>query len=405
MNAAIMVSEKRPVPPVRGGAVQTLVYNLAHMMPKTVSVAVFSPFDPAQAECTLNIQAVRSSPLDRLCERLIHSENRLAGLLRLPAKTYRVARYARRCAAKMNGAYDVIHVFNDPNFISFIRRRNPRTPLILHMENRHLTSPRYTRFLLNRYRRAVSQCQMVVGCSEFIAQDILAQYDLTEETVRPIHNGIDTDVFKPQPPERNRRTRCAYGLPETSPLILFSGRLVPAKGVDLLLAALSALKERQWHLVIAGAPFFSDSAPETRYEKTLRELADPLRDRVHFVGHLDRPDVALLNAAADIAVVPSTWEEPFGLVVCEAMAAGTAVVASDRGAIPEQITHGMDGLLFSPSSPETLRRCLADLLDSSELRETLARRAVSTVAERFTIQKMAREVAALYEELGRERLR
>jgi glycosyltransferase involved in cell wall biosynthesis len=135
-------------------------------------------------------------------------------------------------------------------------------------------------------------------------------------------------------------------LPEGD-FILFVGDLRPMKGLDVLLAAYVGLPGAM-PLVLIGK-----SWPDTPQEL-------PARVTVH-----DRwPNPAVIEAfrRCSIAVVPSVWAEPFGIVVIEAMAGSSAVVASDIGGIPEIIRQGLSGLLVRPGDPVALRHSLADLI-------------------------------------------
>lgn len=127
---------------------------------------------------------------------------------------------------------------------------------------------------------------------------------------------------------------------------LFLGRLSREKGADWLLRAWAKLDQRGRRLVIAG------TGPE---ESCLRQLAGQLGLRdVLFTGFADKRQQADLWAKSAALVVPSIWDEPFGMVVLEAWARGRPVVAFAKGAFPELIRHQVDGLLAEPFSVESL---------------------------------------------------
>lgn len=159
-----------------------------------------------------------------------------------------------------------------------------------------------------------------------------------------IRNPYDDQTFKPQP------QRVTLGD------LVFLGRLVDDKGVDLLIDALAVLGVRGIRptLSIVG------TGPE---EAALRDRADRLglTDAVAFLGKRSGPALARTLAAHRVLVVPSRWQEPFGVVVLEGLACGLRVVASDVGGLPEAV--GRCGQLFRPGSAESL----ADILEK-ELR-------------------------------------
>jgi glycosyltransferase involved in cell wall biosynthesis len=144
-------------------------------------------------------------------------------------------------------------------------------------------------------------------------------------------------------------------LPEGD-FMLFVGDLRPMKGLDVLLAAYVGLPGAM-PLVLVG-----------------KSWPDTPQDLPPGVTLHDRwPNTAVIEAfrRCSIAVVPSVWAEPFGIVVIEAMAGGSAVVASDIGGIPEIIRHGESGVLVPPGDPAALHRALAALIADPARRATM----------------------------------
>ena len=124
-----------------------------------------------------------------------------------------------------------------------------------------------------------------------------------------------------------------------------------------------------------------------------------LPGKVEFLGQVE--DVPALFRSADLAVFPSRWEEAFGLVVAEAMACGTPVVASDAGGIPEVI--GRDsrvGLVFRNGDVEDLEREIRYLITDPEMRARMGQAARERAEREFSIGRMVEEYASLYEELA-----
>ena len=140
---------------------------------------------------------------------------------------------------------------------------------------------------------------------------------------------------------------------------LFLGRLSQEKGVDLLLRAWAKVKNRNRRLVIAG------TGPE---ESFLKKLASDLNlANVVFTGFLDKEQQVSLWSNSSALVVPSIWDEPFGMVVLEAWAKERPVVAFAKGARPELIHHGVNGLLADPFSVEALAKNIQELIDKPDL--------------------------------------
>ena len=164
------------------------------------------------------------------------------------------------------------------------------------------------------------------------------------------------------------------GVPEVAPrpplggppTVGFAGRLVSYKGVDVLVRAWPAVLARVpgARLVVAG------DGPE---RGSLGRLAARLGvgDSVEFAGHLPQADLEPRMGRAWVQAVPSTWEEPFGLVCAEAMMRGTAVVASNSGGLAEQVVDGGTGLLAPPGDVAAWASALSDLLSDRPRCESL----------------------------------
>ena len=196
--------------------------------------------------------------------------------------------------------------------------------------------------------------------------------------------GVDPDIFAPRPAHRD---------PARGFLIGYVGRLVPEKGVDLLVKAVSGL-DAVWRLVIVGV------GPERdRLEVLARRLG--LGDRVAFEGDISSTRMPAFYRELDALVLPSrsrpNWVEQFGRVLIEAMACGVPVVGSDCGEIPCVV--GDAGLIFPEGDAEALGEHLTRLMRAPELWETLSRQGRERVLGCFTQAHIAAQTVAVYREL------
>jgi glycosyltransferase involved in cell wall biosynthesis len=188
--------------------------------------------------------------------------------------------------------------------------------------------------------------------------------------------------------------------------VLFVGRITPHKGVDRLIAALppgAALR-------IAGSTGHDPDPPERDYPQLLTRLAAG-RD-VRFLGPVADADLPALYRQAAVLVLPSVERtcygraiqvsELLGLVVLEAMASGTPVIASRLGGLPEIVEHGVTGFLVEPGNVADLQARLAQLLADPALAARLGRNARARVLAEFTWGACAARCLAAYAELMRE---
>lgn len=196
------------------------------------------------------------------------------------------------------------------------------------------------------WRRLIDAADAITACSQYVLDEAEAFYGEsfgTRGTV--VYNGIDSGECRSATPETREK-----------PYVLGLGRLVIQKGYDLLVEAFAALSTRypQHELIVAGS---GPELPSLRAQASDRGVAD----RVHFLGAVPHDRALRLFAGADAFVLASR-HEPQGIVVLEAMATGTTVVAAAVGGVPEVVTHGENGLLFAGGDAQDLAKVLEGAL-------------------------------------------
>ncbi|MET7701435.1 MULTISPECIES: glycogen synthase [unclassified Streptomyces] len=245
-------------------------------------------------------------------------------------------------------------------------------------------------------RTAIEAADAVIAVSGAMREDILTCYPaLDPARVRVVHNGIDTALYRP---DHGTDVLARIGLDADRPYLLFVGRITRQKGVPHLLRAVRDIDPDVQVVLCAGAP----DTPEI--DREFRELFQELsgvRQGVHWIPQmLPRPDVIQLLTHAAVFVCPSVYE-PLGIVNLEAMACGTAVVASRVGGIPEVVDDGRTGLLvdvdddFEAHLARALDAVLADPEAARRMGEAGRQRAVGE----FGWDAVARRTVQLYEEI------
>jgi rhamnosyl/mannosyltransferase len=176
------------------------------------------------------------------------------------------------------------------------------------------------------------------------------------------------------------------------PMILFVGRLVGYKGLDVLLDAVHSLDA---DVVIVG-----DGAQ--RVSLQAKALALGIADRVRFVGEATNEDLLAWYHACDVFVLPSvTRQEAFGMVQLEAMLCGCPIVSTELGTGVSWVNqHDCTGLVVRPGDARELRNALARLLGDADLRGRLGAEARSRVLEHFTAERMCNTTRLLYQDVS-----
>jgi glycosyltransferase involved in cell wall biosynthesis len=223
----------------------------------------------------------------------------------------------------------------------------------------------------------------VIVVSRASARSVHEALGVPQERLRVVHNGIDTETFRP-----------LEGVERRPNEILYVGNSEDRnKGARYLLEALDMLKEEMdFHVT------FVDNV-KWRLKLAPRLVRDfGLSSRVHFTGRVSTEELVSLYNQATLVVSPSLYEG-FGLPAAEAMACARPVLATTGGAFPEVVDHGETGWLIPPADSRALAEAIRMLLDAPDLRERLGRAGREAVVERFSWRRAAQEVLKVYEEV------
>lgn len=173
------------------------------------------------------------------------------------------------------------------------------------------------------------------------------------------------------------------------PFVLFAGRLESYKGVHVLLEALRYLPSTTQVKIVGVGPD----------EDRLKSMIGKDR-RVEFLGFIPGNELWKLMGQAAVVVVPSIWNEPYGLVALEAMCQGTPIIVSKSGGLPEIIGDSQAGIAVSPSDPRALARAIEQILDNPERAKTMGKAAYERARDIGNPQAHLAEIMELYSRCG-----
>lgn len=220
-------------------------------------------------------------------------------------------------------------------------------------------------------RRVLVGAELVIAAGSYPAQEArrLAGGDLPEVVI--VAPGVDVQRFHPLAAVEIAKVRRHFGLPDTGRLVVAVSRLVPRKGMDVLIEAAAELVGQRPDLTVAIAGAGRDA-------RRLESLARRLHAPVCFLGRVSDEDLPGLIGAADVAAVlcRTRWggleQEGFGIVFLEAAAVGVPQVAGRSGGSHEAVVHGVTGLVVDrPGDAVVATKALAELLDDEALRRRL----------------------------------
>ncbi|AQS60601.1 glycosyl transferase family 1 [Desulforamulus ferrireducens] len=230
----------------------------------------------------------------------------------------------------------------------------------------------------------------VICCSYYMQGQLKHIFQLPEDKMRVIPNGVDPEKLRPDP--QSKVSREQYAAPQEK-IVYYMGRLVPEKGVQVLIEAIP--KVLHYHpatkFIIAGTGPF---------ENELKQRAAQLgiANRIYFVGYVNDQTRNSLYHFADVAVFPSLYE-PFGIVALEAMAAKTPVVVSDNGGLGEIVEHGVNGMKAytgnANSLADNILHFLMDPVSAKKIRE----RAYQDVVNKYDWSGIAKQTRQVYKEV------
>jgi glycogen synthase len=256
-------------------------------------------------------------------------------------------------------------------------------------------------------KTAIEMADAVVAVSKGTKDDILQYFNVPEEKIHIIYNGIDLDEYNPVS-ETDALTK--YGIDPNVPYVLFVGRITRQKGIVHLARAIQHMAPGFQIVLCAGAP----DTPEILEEmKQTVAAAQAKHGQVIWIEEMvQKREVIQLYTHAAVFCCPSIYE-PFGIINLEAMACETAVVASAVGGIKEVVVPGETGYLvpleqmtespFDPVNPEAFSRDLAarinELMADPAKREAMGKAGRRRAIEMFSWRAIAAQTHALYEEL------
>lgn len=300
-------------------------------------------------------------PQNRVLSKLIYLQRDLTGWGHVRQKAYNLKIAAAITKANLQEMPLLLN--NDIELAVFLRRKFPKATILHQAHNRNPCHEKFRK----QFKQSVNVATAVSNdCGRWNKE----YYGL--DKIQTLYAGVDIDQYYP-----------AAALPDGPPVINFVGRTDHSKGTDLLLLAAKQLsrKTRDFRLQILGSNHYGYSVHDD-FQQMLVDLSEELEAAgvsVRRPGFVDRYALPGELRKAQINVVPSRWDEPFGLVTPEGMATGLATVASRTGGTPEII--GEAGLLFERGDADGLAAHLERLVCDARLRQDLGRQARERVQE------------------------
>lgn len=363
MKLAVLTTGMLPIPAVRGGAVENLIdfyleYNDTH---KLHDITVYSPWDsevkthPALVSDVNHYHYIDVTNLISRIARKIYSYCHHDEYY-----NYFIEYYFEKVYADLKKKdFDYIILENGAGLAYKLSQRGYKN-LILHMHNE--VQPFKDKFHQVAFKNIIK----IITVSDYIKQGITNLIPVKK--IETVYNGIDLKCFTRK--EVSHLCRSQLGFADDDFVIVYSGRINKDKGVSELIEAMLQLESPKIKLMVLGSSFFNNSKNEDTFTLSLKNKAKTIKGRIVFTGFIPYQQVPNYLQMADLAVLPSIWEEPFGLTIVEAMAIGLPLITTQSGGIPE-ICEGVATIIDKNNIVNNLTSAILFLYQHPEKRKQM----------------------------------
>lgn len=371
MKLALICTEKLPIPPIAGGAVQQYIEGILPYLCKHHDVTVYS---------------ISYSGLPNF-----ENVNRVK-YVRLPATDNQ--EYLNNLKNSVSEDFDLIYVFNRPAWIVDLGDRFPNSKFALSVHNEMFAQQKLS---FENADKCIKRVEFINTVSKFIADGIRILYPQAEGKLNVVYSAADPNKYAESWSNEgmvNRHTVKRKFHIENYKVVLYIGRLSEKKGPHILMQALKPLMNyrNDIALIIVGSKWYGENNIDN-YTKTLYALAKELSGPVVFTGFLTPSEILPLYNAADIFVCPSQWSEPLARVHYEAMAAGLPIITTNRGGNAEVVTGFGNGIVINDyTNPEQFAYCINYLLSNPYIAFEMGKSGRRLIEDRFNWERVAKEI-------------
>ena len=416
---AIVGNPWENVVPQSSSSMVIIAYGLAHHLPSGWRVTIYGRRRPGQKRRETDGEAIEIKRLS-----VIHKAHTvfvaLFGVLACYTKRrigYHLSYFyhtffALRVALSIKvSKYDVVIVNNFLQFASIIKLFNPSVTVCLSMHCEWLSQ-----YATAGTERRLRHLDVIITCSEYITEQIRKCFPGIAAKCHTVHDGVDVDRFCP--------TSDGSTPGNGTERLLYVGRLIPEKGVDVLIRAFKILAktrptlrldlvgvaDRLWYLYVCPdlkdpkiasmvQAFFGNRLSDMARKQLTRGSQSYLEhlitlaggdERITFRGVVSHSETIDFYRRAAMLVFPSVWQEPSGFPTFEAQACGTPVVSTFSGGIPEYVENGRTGILVARGEAQELALAIAQVLDNHDLARAMGEAGRRRAIHQFSLDVMSR---------------
>ena len=387
MNIAFVCTEKLPVPPVMGGAIQIYIDNILPIISKVHNITLYSILEGGlpEREKVGNVQHVR-------------------------VKGRTKSEYIRGIMEDVSinkDKYDLIHVFNRPKWIKQLSNVAPKVNFSLSLHNEMMIPNKIEpRMALE----CIEKVKFIVTISKFIGDELIKMYPSAKGKVFPVYSAADTDIYYPvgsnQALKNKKRLLEKYKL-QGYKVVLCVSRLSEKKGQHILVEAMRLVMKShpKTALVFVGSKWYGSNEMDD-FTKSLKKKVDELPGPVILTGFLTPYEIPKYYNMGDIFVCASQWREPLARIHYEGMAAGLPIITTNRGGNAELFEQKVNGIVLDKyDNPKAMAKKIIYLLDNPKKALEMGEKARKDAEENYTFDRVAKDLLSLFEKVKKNKKR
>lgn len=372
MRIAMICTEKLPVPPIRGGAIQQYIDAVLPYLKEKHDITVFCVADPElpQKESG-NIRYVKASK----------TQDYISGVI-----------------DQLDAGYDLTHVFNRPQWVNLIAEKLPHTKISLSLHNEMFQPSKISK---EEGEKCIRRVKFITTVSRFVATGVKKLYPEAAGKIHTVYSGVDVNryqpVWSPEAAKIRGQLKARYGLTGKK-VILFIGRLSQKKGAHILIKAIDQIQSSHpdTALVLVGSKWYGENQ-EDSYVRQVRQMADTLDTDVVMTGFLPPSEVVSHYYLGDVFICASQWREPLARVHYEAMAAGIPIITTDRGGNAEVVKGKGNGIVISEyNQPQAFADAITYLLEQPDIALEMGTVGRRLAEEKYSWKRVAMDLNDLF---------
>ncbi len=375
MKIAMICTEKLPIPPVRGGAIQQYIDAVLPYIQEKHDVTVFCVEDPV---------------LPR------KEDDRHVHIVRVSGQTKQ--NYIHHVIDRMQDDYDLIHVFNRPKWVNEIVEVFPNAEVSLSIHNEMFLPSKISRA---DGEKCIQKVKFISTVSRFVADGIKKLYPEASSKIYTVYSGVDIHRYQPvwsdEADAIKNQLKAKYGLVNKK-VVLYVGRLSPKKGAHILLKAIGKVlfTHPNTALVIVGSKWYGENQ-EDSYVRQVKQMSKELGTDIILTGFLPPKDVVSHYYLGDVFVCASQWREPLARVHYEAMAAGLPIITTDKGGNAEVVRGAGNGIVISEyNQPQAFADAITYLLDQPSIALEMGKAGRNLAEDKYSWERVAADLNGLF---------